>query len=312
MPRIEKNKKSRGHCFTIHNYTPAIIAHVKEYSKKCVYMIFGLEVAPTTGTKHIQGYLFMTNRRVSRPICKALKASWSTCADGSPEQNRVYCTKECTDLFESGILPKQGKRSDLEAVRDAIMESKHGLDDYDLAEDHINVHSRYGQYCDKLQRMYHPPKMLRRIKNVWIHGETRTGKTWEARQMAPNHFKKTTTKWWDGYNRQKDIIINDLDPSHKLEMGSLLKIWCEHEPFNAEIKNSMRLIRPKRIIVTSQYSIDEMGWDRKMTEAIKERFPIVIHKTERHTYVADEEYQTDTSEDEEEEVMEEEQGEDLI
>lgn len=42
-------------CFTLNNYT------LKEYealqNQECRYLLMGKEIAPTTGTPHIQGYI---------------------------------------------------------------------------------------------------------------------------------------------------------------------------------------------------------------------------------------------------------------
>lgn len=39
--------------------------------------------------------------------------------------------------------------------------------------------------------------------------------------------------------------------------GHHIKQWCDHYPFKANQKGSQLLIRPEKIIVTSNYSIRE-------------------------------------------------------
>jgi len=60
---------------------------------------------------------------------------------------------------------------------------------------------------------------------MWLHGDTGTGKSHLARRLYPDaYFKPAATKWWDGYNGEETVIIDDLDEDHKYQ-GFNLKIW---------------------------------------------------------------------------------------
>lgn len=74
------------------------------------------------------------------------------------------------------------------------------------------------------------------------------------------------------------VIIEDLDPSHEY-MTRSLKIWGDHYPFHAEEKHGGAMIRPKQIIVTSQYHPADIFKDLKTLEAIMRRFKIVHFPT---------------------------------
>lgn len=55
-----------------------------------------------------------------------------------------------------------------------------------------------------------------------------------------------------------------------------LKKWCNQKPFMLENKYGvMRNIRPKHIIVTSNYTIEEIWTKSKEREALLRRFTII-------------------------------------
>lgn len=75
----------------------------------------------------------------------------------------------------------------------------------------------------------------------------------------------------DEYNNQEVVIIDDWSPNHECLIWHL-KIWADRYPFNAETKGSSMLIRPKKIIITSNYAIEECFHNEQDIEAIKRRF----------------------------------------
>jgi len=74
---------------------------------------------------------------------------------------------------------------------------------------------------------------------LWFHGPTRTGKTWAAIEEAgedPNkisnnlYIKNSHTKWFDGYNREKSIIIDELPKEANCWIANYLKKWADKYP----------------------------------------------------------------------------------
>lgn len=65
----------------------------------CSYYIMGNEIAPTTGTTHIQGYcIFKKNMSLAavKKVCS--KSHWEI-AKGTSDQNIAYCSKEDGYMF---------------------------------------------------------------------------------------------------------------------------------------------------------------------------------------------------------------------
>ena len=121
------------------------------------------------------------------------------------------------------------------------------------------------------------PKDLEKLENEWVYGPPGVGKSRGARTRFPTLYNKGFSKWWDGYQGQETVLLDDLSPEHKW-MSHHVKVWADHYPFTGEQKGSACLIRPKRIIVTSNYHPDDI-WkdDPVLLTAIKRRFQI-IHK----------------------------------
>lgn len=281
MPK-EKRKKSRAHVFVLHNYTDADEATLKKVAEKAVYMVYGKEICPETGGHHLQGYVYYENRRVSSSVSKKLGGCWTECARGTPQHNTKYCSKD-GKVTTYGEEPAQGKRTDLTGFIDAVRDSEERLDVYQLIEEHPQICARHQRFVDKVQNLYHPLKDLTEFNNFWYYGVPGGGKSYAARQLGP-YYAKAPVKWFDGYCHEDIIIIEELSPGVSSEMTTMMKLLSDLYPYNCEIKGTMTMIRPKTIVVTSNYSIDQMGWDEITTIAVKRRFEEVEFPD---VYVAD-------------------------
>jgi len=114
--------------------------------------------------------------------------------------------------------------------------------------------------------------------NLWIYGEAGFGKSYEARKRLGDKFyaKIAANKWWDKYKGEPNVLIDDFDKSHAYQIANL-KIWADVYAFPVEIKYGNDMIRPKIIIITSNYSIKEIWPDPIEHNPILRRFK-EIHK----------------------------------
>lgn len=119
-----------------------------------------------------------------------------------------------------------------------------------------------------------------RIRNVdcfWLYGEPGIGKTFLINKRFPNAYRKANNKWWDDYVNQKVVIFEDFDNPY---LKHDLKIWADKYDFYGEIKGATIVMVYNVLIITSNYTIDEL-WkmeepndDEKENSAYRKKYYI--------------------------------------
>lgn len=259
--------QGRRWCYTLNNWTS------QEGLDLCavasVYHIVGKEIGEN-GTPHLQGYIvFKSAKRLSGVKKLNNRCHWEL-AKGTTEQNVVYCSKD-GNFHEVGVRPKTPKEiGEDQHTRwlDVIRSAKEGT----CAEEYPR---EFIQYNSTVNRLYAPDiGTIDQYNGLWWWGPPGTGKSRKARDDHPDLYDKLLNKWWDGYVDEDVVLIDDIDTTHTT-MGLFLKRYADHYPFRAEYKGGSKVIRPKTIIVTSNYSIDEIfGKETEMAKAIHRRFKV--------------------------------------
>lgn len=268
--------KARDYCFTLNNYTQEHIQLLEELD--CAYVVYGKEVGES-GTPHLQGYVRFPTPRTVSSVIKKIKGAHIEIKKGTFEQAIAYCKKD-GDVYERGVAPMtKEQKGDCNKRRheDAFQAAKDGRFD-DIPAD---LRTRfYGTY-KKIREDHLPkPEPLTELQNEWCYGPTGTGKSRSAQEMYPDaYLKKANTKWWDGYIDQEVVIIDDFDKYH-VQLGYELKIWLDHYPFQAERKGGSMDIRPKKIIITSNYHPADIWDDNRTLEPVLRRVKLVKYEGE--------------------------------
>lgn len=264
-------------CCTIYPDTweslPQCYETVQEIGEDSSYAIFGKEICPTTGRIHLQGYCQFKSRIRFTALKKKYYPTihWEG-AKGTLSQNVEYCSKEDFSPLEFGERPKFEDNGQREQERWKKARSSATEGNFEEIPDQIFVchYKNVKAIRDDSKR---DQNVLTECCGVWLYGVPGSGKSTKARSDYGSYYFKDVNTWWDGYDNQDAVILEDIDPTHHYLCRNL-KIWADCAPFPAQVKGGYTQIRPKWIVVTSNYSIEEIFPTPIDQEALKRRFKV--------------------------------------
>lgn len=257
---------SRRWCFTVNNYSPLDEVNIHQWDTK--YLVYGREVGDS-GTPHLQGFVtFSKPYRLSGVKKLHSTAHWEITKASSKEASD-YCKKgsqsksewddfnisgstfgENADVFERGIPPFPGQRSDLDDIAAA---AKAGATLRELSDLAPATYIRNYRGIAHYKALHSSAYGHHDVRGVWFYGAPGTGKSHAARAMYPNAYLKPQNKWFDGYSGEAVIILDDLDFGGKC-LGHHLKIWLDKYPCTAETKGGSIDLQHRVFIITSNYT----------------------------------------------------------
>ena len=114
----------------------------------------------------------------------------------------------------------------------------------------------------------------------WVYGTPGIGKSVMAYDLmypGEKRFDKLINKWWDSYNNEDIVIMDDLTKDQKGSLTYFLRRWADKRSFPGECKGGhTQNIDFSRLIVTSNFLPSEIFEDDQVTiEAVERRFKIV-------------------------------------
>lgn len=245
-----RRKRSRGWLFTINN--PSSTEVPREWDKGRVrFCIWQLERGQLCGTPHLQGYcLFDTPTSLASVKVLDSGAHWEPRL-GSHKQARDYCSKSDTRVegpFQYGEEPAQGKRNDLDSLKEAV---DAGSTEADLWEVNFSAMVKFNRGIREYKRLRSGVRTWKTEVTV-LWGPTGTGKSKTALDQYPGAFWKRSTAggtdWWDGYDCHEDVVIDEFYGWIRWDM--LLRL-LDRYPLTLDTKGGAVSFVARRIIITS-------------------------------------------------------------
>lgn len=181
------------------------------------------------------------------------KAHWEPCR-ATVAQNIAYVTKEETRVagpWAFGTPCTTGQRTDLDRVAEMVdMGASLRSVAIECKTTFIRYHKGIKAYHDMINSRG-PRVMGPDGPEVWVFwGASGTGKSRDAFSRWPDAYRKMTTdKWWDGYNGQETVILDDFKgASMRLHDFQTLIDWY---PLQVETKGSTVEMSATRFVFTS-------------------------------------------------------------
>lgn len=234
----------------------------------CRYLCGQLEKGKS-GNIHYQFFInFKQSVRPSKiqKVDKALHIEYVYRNNGADS----YCLKEDTRVdgpYEFGSKPvRRNSKEDWEEVWNLAKEGK--LEEIDPC-----IRIKHYSNLTKIKKDNLTSNLTdsNHLRGIWIYGEAGSGKSRWCRENCPNLYPKLCNKWWDGYDGQKYVVMDDIMPCHSV-LAQQLKIWTDRYGCILETKGGAVVSNYDWFIVTSQYTIKEIFQDSRDYEAIKRRF----------------------------------------
>lgn len=239
--------------------------------KGVAYLKGQLEEGGTTGFRHWQFVIGMVGNTRLSGIKKTFPVTGHYELTRSSAANEYVCKDETSvpgSRFELGKLTfRRNEPKDWERIRELAIKGDYKDIPSDIFVRCYNQLRRISS--DNLSGI----AMEREILVYW--GLTGTGKSktaWEEAGLEA-YPKIPTTKFWDGYQGQEHVIIDEfrggIDISHVLR-------WFDRYPVLVEVKGSATVLKAKKIWVTSNLHPELWypGLDTETKEALLRRLTI--------------------------------------
>lgn len=255
-PNVGGSFRSRNYRFTWNNPTDGVKDHLLGLAG-VKYIVFGYEIAPNTGTPHYQGTVVFAQPKTLKALKKLFGPQpWFGRCDFL-QASIEYCLKD-GDTTEKGDRPvtktQQGdtERDRWATILDCARSGEHESLTPKIRFNHGKLLCWHRQQALRERQLEDTTDMM-----LWYYGPTGSGKSKAAREQYPDAFLKMCNRWWDSYNEEDSVIIEDFDRNHE-KLCHYLKLWADRYPFPCEVKGGMFKIRPRMIVVTSNYHPEEI------------------------------------------------------
>jgi hypothetical protein len=242
------------------------------------YIIYQLERGES-GTNHLQGYIELSQRLRFNVLRKWYPWHIEK-RRGHQDDAIAYCSKEDTRIegpWEWGKRKSQGKRTDIDSAYAAV---RNGQTKLEITENFATVDAKYFKALDRLRTLLQEQstRTFRSLRVTVLWGDAGTGKTRKAVSESNNYYILNQpggqNLWWDGYEGQEHLIIDDFSGWIKYRL--LLKILDGYQ-LRLSIKGGFTYAQWTKVTLTSNKSPKEWYPLKGMTPELRRRLNEVIH-----------------------------------
>lgn len=280
--------KSRNWCFTLNNPRTEQF----EWPANIKYAVWQKEIGEL-GTVHLQGYLELGTPRGIHYMRNVIPGAHFEIRRGTADDARDYCMKVESRIagpWEYGefVSKKQGRRNDLEAIKNMLDAGSSLMDIY---EKHFESSARYYKFWDR----YLQEKCPHRTQPPEVYilvGATGAGKSRFCHDSNPGAYWKSRGEWWDGYNGQSVVVIDEF--YGWLPYDFVLRL-TDRYPFDVPVKGGFRKFVATSIFFTSNRPPWEWWCKPRSQSAFSRRIKMITHfesSENKHSFETIEEYKT--------------------
>lgn len=268
------NGQSQYWCFTINNYTEREVGKLRDLGGGgCSYLVFGYELSES-GTPHLQGYVEFGQRKRGSAVKRLLgERCHIERRMGQSSQAADYCKKDGRfEEFGTISVPVQGRRSDLSELGEMVRAGASEVDLFEASPAQFIIHRRG---LAALRGLFCPPRDRSSLQVFVLWGPPGVGKSRFVRKRRPLVWSVPSMdlKWFDGYEQQESVIIDDYD-GRDVSCRDFLR-YVDIYAVQAPVKGGFIGWNPTEIWITS--NMDPRSWHPDNEGAVMRRLTKVMH-----------------------------------
>lgn len=249
-PIRPKGKPSRSWTFTIFDYDDNTIKQLRVLATMVNRMVVNEEECPTTKRKHLQGAITFPDNNRKDAVQKLLgDDKCHVEAAFAAEAAARYCAKVdgvnviCVDNR------RQGKRSDLESMREAVAARMPAHEFAATAATSLQAVLSYSRVFETI----HLKKTMRLENKVfWRWGATGLNKSryvWDTYGIDNVYTKSGNDQYWCGYKGEQAILFDDFRPGW-MRWDELLRV-LDIYPYMVKPKYGAFYLQPAHFYLTA-------------------------------------------------------------
>lgn len=218
------------------------------------YICAGAEVCPSTKRAHLQCWIQFHNKKRMGCLKKIFgKQNKFLACKGDEYDNDKYCAKD-GNYIKFGKFVCQGQRTDLELLKREVM---NGMNKKTIIKEHFETYCKYRNGINDLCAVIEKEQRseFRHVEVILLHGTTNTGKTRKAMEEAKFKIDASELQWWDGYEGEHTILIDEYDNDVKItKMLNILDGYMLRLP----IKGGFTYANWRKVYITTNLSPDQL------------------------------------------------------